>query len=204
MNTRTNDELLMIAKELKVDIYEPFADFLLANPEETLFSLSLLDCYRAAGHACHAITGAFLSTAEAVKRLYPDTNRCIRGDVLVEFGTAVDEKASGPRANLIGFVTGAYGETGFPGLQGKFTRKNLLRFKQSHVSENAIRFTSQKTGRSVDVAYDPSRLLEELRCELAFPEKWRAEVIHVLKNRGRVISVAELAAANSCGSGGCC
>jgi hypothetical protein len=207
MNSLNKNELLAAAKELKIDIYEPFAEFLQGSPEETHFSLSLLDCYRAAGHACHSMTGAFLSTAEAVKRLYPKTNRCVRGDLLVEFGSPVEEKASGPRANLIGYLTGAYGETGFPGLQGRFTRKNLLRFAQPQVPRNAIRFTSLESGRSVDVVYDPGKVLEELQCKLDFPEKWRVEVAHVLKNRDRVISVAELkpaTEAGSCGSSGCC
>lgn len=205
MNSLNKNELLLAAKDLKIDVYEPFSEFLQGSPEETHFSLSLLDCYRAAGHACHAMTGAFLATAEAVKRLYPDTNRCIRGDLQVDFGTSVDERASGPRANLIGFVTGAYGETGFPGLQGRFTRKNLLRFKQSQVPQNAVRFTSLKSGRSVDVVYDSSAVLEELQCNLAFPENWRVEVAHVLKNRNRVISVMETKpVAAGCESSGCC
>jgi hypothetical protein len=205
MNSLNKNELLLAAKDLKIEVHEPFAEFLLGSPEETHFSLSLLDCYRAAGHACHSMTGAFLSTAEAVKCLYPESNRCIRGDLLVEFPTSVDERATGPRANLIGFVTGAYSETGFPGLQGKFARKNLLRFKQAHVPQNAVRFTSAISGRSVDVVYDPSPVLRELNCQFTFPEKWRAEVAHVLKNRERVISVAEMKTASAgCESSGCC
>jgi hypothetical protein len=55
--------LEQLARTVKIKVHEPFAEHLKAASDLTDFEISLLDCYRLAGHACHSITGAFLSSA---------------------------------------------------------------------------------------------------------------------------------------------
>lgn len=182
-------ELLSLAKTLKIKVHEPFATYLGATPEECDFEISLLDCYRFAGHACHSMTGAFLSTVAAVKRLFPD-GVCVRGDLEVAFGSELNERASGPRANVVSYITGAWGETGFPGLQGRFGRKDLLRFGERKIPKNAIRFHRLSTDEYVDVVYDPSSLLEGMDHGLDFPASWRAEITRILEHRDAAVSLS--------------
>src|SRR5690606_29979984 len=111
-----------------IQIHEPFAEFLKAQPSLHSFKISLLDCYRMAGHACHAITGAFLVCEAAIENLFSETKICERGDLVVEFGSNLHERATGPRSNVISFLTGAWGESGFPGLKGNFKRKDLVSY----------------------------------------------------------------------------
>lgn len=196
------NELFTLAQNLKIKIHEPFAEFLQASPGESAFEISLLDCYRLAGHACLSITGAFLTTAAAVNELFPDTKTCERGDIAVELGSDLQERASGPRANVISYLTGAWGTTGFGGLNGKFSRKDLIGFGQKELAKNAVRFHRISTGEFVDVTYDPSPLLEKMNHGLEFPQSWRAEVSHVLQNREKVLRVASSPA--SCSGKGCC
>jgi hypothetical protein len=90
MNLNFSPEKLMeleeIALKRSIRVHEPFAEFLLAKPTLHSFEISLLDCYRFAGHACRAITGAFLVTEAAVQALFPESNVCERGDLFVEEG----------------------------------------------------------------------------------------------------------------------
>lgn len=198
------DELLSIARTLTVRVHEPFAQALQASVEESEFDISLLDCYRFAGHACQSITGAFLSTAEAVNQLFPESNVCERGDFIVEFGSELNERATGPRSNIVSFITGSWGETGFPGLHGKFERKNLVSYGQKDIEKNTIRFRRISTGKLVDIQYDPTSALQNMKHGLNFPESWRAEVTQILKQKEIVITVKKQALPGDCSASGCC
>ncbi len=185
------EDLEKTAQELKIRIHDPFAQFLKANATLHTFDLSLLDCYRFAGHACHAITGAFLSTAAAVKVLFPENNTCERGDVSIEFGSELDEKASGPRSNVVSYITGAWGPTGFPGLKGQFSRKNLVSYGHPGLAKNAVRFRRLSNGKSVVVGYNPSETLSKIQHHLDFPESWRVEIASVLNSSDSSITISE-------------
>lgn len=173
-------QLAQIAREQKILVHEPFAEFLHASSEESRFEISLLDCYRLAGHACHAITGAFLCTQLAVRELFPNTNVCERGDITVEFGAESQERASGPKSNVISYITGAWGDSGFAGLKGQFVRKNLVSFGRPSLAKNAIRFKRPSNGHIVSVEYDPSAIVSKIKAALAFPDNWRQEIRAVL------------------------
>jgi hypothetical protein len=177
-----------IARDLAIKVHEPFAEFLHASLEETNFKISLLDCYRFAGHACHAITGAFLCTRAAIKELFPDTNVCERGDVAVEFGSEIHERASGPRSNVIGYITGAWGETGFGGWKGRFSRRNLVSYGHKSLAPNAVLFRRISTGKTVVVEYQPQAVIAQAQQQaLPFPDSWRQEVRAVLDEPDRVL-----------------
>ncbi|HAG91210.1 MAG TPA: hypothetical protein DCL41_05030, partial [Bdellovibrionales bacterium] len=185
----------------KIKIHEPFADFLHSSDEEANFEISLLDCYHLAGHACHSMTGAFLVTQAAVEKLFPESKTCERGDVIVEFGSEIDKKATGPRSNVISYITGAWGETGFPGLKGQFSRKNLISYGHNDLKENEVRFRRISNGKEVIVEYNPSIATKELSCQLSFPESWREEIFAILKNKDRVVEVTEKIEMSTCGTG---
>lgn len=203
-----SNQIIDIAKKSKIKIHEPFADFLHSSDEETNFEITLLDCYHLAGHACHSITGAFLITQAAVEKLFPESKTCERGDLTVEFGSKLEEKATGPRSNVISYITGAWGETGFSGLMGQFSRKNLISYGHNDLNKNEIRFRRISNKKEVVVEYNPSIATKELDHQLDFPESWREEISAILKNKDTVVKLAEKSETNSCGTSsnpnGCC
>lgn len=179
-----------LAQRLTIAIHEPFAQYLQASSDEFDFTISLLDCYRFAGHACHSVTGAFLSTQAAIAILYPETNTCQRGDVKIEFGSELHERATGPRSNVISFITGSWGETGFPGLKGSlFSRKDLISYGHKDLQKNEIRFRRLSTRKSVVISYNSASALEDYKENLEFPQSWRSEIQHILNNKDRAYKV---------------
>ncbi|MBX2996828.1 MAG: hypothetical protein KF681_18560 [Bdellovibrionaceae bacterium] len=202
-----SEKLEQRAELRKIRIHEPFAEFLHSQPSMHSFDISLLDCYRMSGHACHAITGAYLVSEAAIRRLFSETKVCERGDLVVEFGSNLDERATGPRSNVISFITGAWASTGFPGLKGNFKRKDLMSYGHSELGPSAVRFRRISTGKSVIVEYDPSDFVKKLDLKLEFPAKWRAEICAILDNPVEVLNISDEDTQTSCdsaGSNGCC
>ena len=202
-----NMKLEQIAELRNIRIHEPFAEFLHAEPSMHSFEISLLDCYRMSGHACHAITGAYLVTEAAIERLFSETKICERGDLAVDFGSSLDERATGPRSNVVSFITGAWASTGFPGLKGNFKRKDLVSYGHSELGPTSVRFRRVSTGTSALIGYDPSDFLGKLNCKLPSPQKWRAEICAILDNPLSVLKVTdetEQTLCNLTGPNGCC
>lgn len=162
-----------------IRVFEPFSDFLQGSPEEKSFDLSLLDVVRFAGHACPSMVGAFLITQEAVRCLFPD-GVCVRGDLKVELPCGPGVGATGPIANVFSFITGAWGETGFGGLRGQFTRRNLLTFNSEAAPSGGFCFTRLSTGKSVNVFYDPSQVSVKIDASLPFQAQWRQRIAAIL------------------------
>lgn len=129
---------------------DPLALALGAAPDGGLISYTYGDVVKLAGHSCPTVAGAFLSTAKALRLLYPDSVP-VRGEIVVE----VHEPQSAGVAGVVGAVasmlTGAAGEGGFKGLGGRFARRELLHFGVP--MEGDLRFTRVDTGESVEVAY---------------------------------------------------
>lgn len=183
--------LEQMAQLRKIRVHDPFAEFLNAQPSLHSFEISLLDCYRLSGHACHAITGAFLICQAAVDHLFPETKICERGDLAVEFGSNLNERATGPRSNVISFITGAWGSTGFPGLKGNFNRRDLVSYGHSQLGPSGVRFRRISNGRSVLVDYGPSDFVKSLHLDLEFPDIWRAEICAILDSPAKVLKISE-------------
>jgi len=183
----TGDEL----KSNTIKVYEPFSDFLLGTDVEKNFEISLLDTVRFAGHACPSIVGAFLVTQRAVSELWPDTKICVRGDLQVELAGAPTEGATGPIANVFSYITGAWGETGFPGLRGQFARRDLLKFSVQDLPNKSYRFKKMSNGLSVVVHYDPNRMPIQLDPQENFQQQWRRKITAYLKNPELVICTDE-------------
>ena len=165
-----------------IQIFEPFSDFLQGSEAEKNFSISLLDVVRFSGHACLAVTGAFLVARAAIKSLFPETGICIRGNVQIDLAGLATSGATGPVANVFGFITGAWAQSGFGGLQGRFARRDLLRFGSANAPTRGYRFTRLDTGQSIVVSYHPDRINMEVDPTWDFQTKWRHNVRSILEN----------------------
>lgn len=178
----------MKLEDFKIKIYEPFANFLMAEKEEYEFSISLLDVVRFAGHACPSIIGAFLISQRAIAELFPEANICIRGDIAIEIPTSVDQGATGPISNVFSMIFGAWEKSGFGGLQGKFVRKGLLKYNSTDIPIGTFRFHNLKTGKYIDIIYDPSKVVVNADTEnTPFQKIWRAKILAILQNPNQFI-----------------
>ena len=175
-------------KDVTIQIYEPFAEFLGASREEYFFDLSLLDAVRFAGHACPAMVGAFMVSRHAVSQLFPESKICTRGDVQIEMRNDVNEGATGPISNIFSFVFGAFEKSGFGGLRGKdFVRRDLLKYNGPQVPEGTCRFIRLSTQKTVDVFYRPDKAQVEIDLSMPFQKQWRVRIERIYKNPQEVI-----------------
>lgn len=183
-----NQSLISSAKSISIKIHEPFSQFLGGSEEESHFEITLLDCYKLSGHACHAITGAYLLANKAIHTLFPEDGICRRGDLKVEFESNL-EGATGPKSNVISYITGAWADSGFPGLQSQFVRKGLVSYGNHDLPKNSVRFRRLSNGKSVTLDYNPSAVTSTLEHGLEFPQSWRAEIAAILKEPSAVIRI---------------
>jgi len=133
-------------------LYDPLSDFLGAFKEGQV-EISYLDCVKQAGHSCPTVAGAYLMTIVGLKMLY-GSELPQRGNIHVSIKGKNTEGTTGVIGNIISFIVGASGEEGFKGIQGKFSRNNLITYDQKMSGEITLRRTDNK--RSVSLSYDPS------------------------------------------------
>ncbi|MFP5519773.1 MAG: hypothetical protein ACLGGX_07710 [Bdellovibrionia bacterium] len=157
----------------RIKIYEPFAEFLLGADEEINFELSLLDTVRLSGHACPSIVGAFFLCQEAIRDLFPHDQICRRGEVKIYHSRRMGEGPTGPISNVFGYIMGGWGETGFPGLGEKFSRKGLQEFGCKDIPPNHFLFEHLPSGRKSFLEYDLSELKKRLPPVDEFQQSWR-------------------------------
>jgi hypothetical protein len=175
----------------KINIEEPLARALKGSEDEIHFSLSLLDVARMSGHCCMAVAGAFFMTKAAIEGLFAN-DVCIRGDVLVELPTVTTPSATGPVANVISYITGAWGPTGFGGLSGKHVRKDLLKLDSAAVPPHTVRFTRISTGKSVLVKFQPEAAAAGIDPAADFPDRIKAMVRYLLDHSDQMVKVQPL------------
>lgn len=86
------------------------------------------------GHACGAVSGAWIITRKALEALYPSTLP-VRGQIKVTMPGAEDEWLIGVFGQVIANITGAAPKTGFPGaeLGSAFNRRNLMVYAKGSV-----------------------------------------------------------------------
>ena len=177
----------------QVSVYEPFSDFLMGSIPEKKFNISLLDVVRFAGHACPSMTGAFLIAEAAIANLYPETLVGVRGQIEIDIAEAPNYGAIGPMSNVFGFITGAWGETGFGGFQnGSYSRRNLIHFNSKRTQINKFCFSRIDTKDSVFISYNPSLIELELDPQMPFQLQWRHKIKAILKNPKKVISTSRI------------
>ena len=123
--------------------------------KDGIIEFTYLDIVKSAGHSCPTVAGAYLSTREALKKLYKD-ELPKRGEIRVDFKESQTDGVIGVIAQVITNITGATSDFGFKGINGKFNRTNLLFFNQNIDSE--IKFTRLDSGESVEVTYNPKSI----------------------------------------------
>lgn len=109
-----------------IDMQDPLAEFLGAVDGGRL-RYRYEDVVRMAGHSCPTVASAFLMTRAALRRLYGDAVP-VRGEIVVEVREPRDAGVTGVVAAVAAFVTGATEDSGFPGLAGRFGRRERLFF----------------------------------------------------------------------------
>jgi hypothetical protein len=174
----------------KLSLFEPFSDYLMGSAGETSFQLSLLDIVRFAGHACPSVTGAFLISRSAIENLYPDTLVGIRGQIQIDIPDSATKGATGPMANVFGYITGAWAQTGFGGFQGgAFSRRDLLCFDSKKVQPGTFRFTRKDNGAFVDIVYQPEMVKIDIDPAMPFQLQWRHKIKAILENPNLAIKI---------------
>lgn len=178
-----------------IKLYDPLSDFLGAFTEGEL-EITYLDCVKLAGHSCPTVAGAYLMAVKGIEMLYGD-DLPQRGSVKIEMKENESAGVTGVTANILSFILGAGGVGGFKGIQGNFSRDNLLFYGAPIGSE--VRLTRLDTMQSVDISYDPSLIkadekmmplmgksLKGLATEeekKIFQTLWQARVEEILLNR---------------------
>ena len=135
-----------------IKLFDPLSNFLGAF-EEGKLEITYLDCVKLAGHSCPTVSGAYLMVVKGLDVLYGDTLPQ-RGSIKVEMKENENVGVTGVTANILSFILGAGGAGGFKGIQGNFSRNNLLFYGASIRSE--VRLTRLDTMQSIDISYDPS------------------------------------------------
>lgn len=163
-----------------IALNDPLSWILGAQDEGEPFVFTYKDTVKMAGHSCPAVSSAYKVTALALKALYGDETP-VRGDIRVTIKGTLDHLAYGPQSQVFTFITGASGATGFKGLQGKYSRKDLLSFDGdfqfcTYIFERAD--NSKSTGKTRDgfqnktvkVTYDPTKLTEDPKLGEVMPK----------------------------------
>jgi hypothetical protein len=140
------------SKITPIKLYDPLSDFLGAFHEGKL-EISYLDCVKLAGHSCPTVAGAYLMAAKGVAALYEDILPQ-RGSVKVEMRDSESAGVTGVTANILSYILGAGGAGGFKGIQGNFSRDNLLFYGAPINAE--VKLTRLDTMQSVNLSYDSS------------------------------------------------
>ena len=110
-------------------VRDPLAEFLGAADEGVL-TYHYADAVRLAGHSCPTVAGAWLMVIAGLCALYGDDELPVRGEIQVFMADAADAGATGVMATVAQLLTGAATETGFHGIGGRFSRRNLLAYEQ--------------------------------------------------------------------------
>ncbi|MDD2697259.1 MAG: hypothetical protein PHF17_00510 [Arcobacteraceae bacterium] len=145
--------------------------------EDGIVEFSYLDVVKCAGHSCPTVTGAYLSTLVGLKALYPN-GYPKRGEIKVELPNDITEGVTGVIGAVIANITGATSNYGFKGLNGKFTRTNLM-FYNARISSN-VRFTRLDTNEAIEVYYNPSNIQFSTT-------SWQGKVEEIFQNIDKII-----------------
>jgi len=137
-----------------VELQDTLSDFLGVFVEGK-FSISYLDCVKLAGHSCPTVAGAYLVTMKGLKELYGE-DLPQRGEIEITINGSKDDGVNGIFGTIISFIVGAGDSGGFKGIQGNFSRNNLLAY--TFLNEGIVKFTRVDTKQSVTLTYDPSSI----------------------------------------------
>ncbi|MCB4742793.1 MAG: hypothetical protein LGB07_04560 [Sulfurovum sp.] len=133
-------------------LQDPLSDFLGVFKEGKV-EISYLECAKLAGHSCPTVAGAYLMTLKGLEKLYSNSLPQ-RGMIHVSMCNKEDEGVTGVICNIISFIVGASGIGGFKGIQGNFSRNNLVSYNIK--MEGEVKLTRLDTNKSVVLSYNSS------------------------------------------------
>lgn len=183
-------------------LHDELAAFLGFTPH---LSYTLEDAGKFAGHLCPTVATAFEMARRALLELWADETP-ERGHIKVDVASQPDSFANGPLAQVIGFVTGAAGVTGFKGIAGRFNRQNLLHFDANLTPFGSVTFTRTDTGAAVRISALGERIPGEpdmapnMRAALSgdaealrrFQAAWARRVKFVVEHPEQILDVQHL------------
>ncbi len=137
-----------------IKLCDPLSKFLGAFDKGHL-TISYLDCVKLAGHSCPTVAGAYLMARDGLNALY-ENELPIRGTIKIEMQKDSAQGVTGVVANVISFILGASDVSGFKGLEGNFSRDNLLFYTADIPAQ--VKLTRLDTQESVNLSYDPSSI----------------------------------------------
>jgi hypothetical protein len=140
-----------------IALYDPLSEFLGAF-EEGKLEITYLECVKLAGHSCPTVAGAYLMASKGLTALY-GTTLPSRGSIKVEMQSAESEGVTGVICNVISFIVGASGVGGFKGIQGNFSRDNLVSYNIPMNGE--VKLTRLDINESVTLSYNPSIIMPD-------------------------------------------
>ena len=140
-----------------IKLKDPLGEFLGAF-DEGIIEITYLDLVKMAGHSCPTLAGAYLSTREGLKLLYPEEIPR-RGEITASFGESCTSGVTGVIAQVVSNITGATSSWGFQGINGQFDRRELMHF-EAPLGPSTIRFGRRDTKTTVDIAYTPAQIVQ--------------------------------------------
>ncbi len=135
-----------------IQLQDPLSNFLGAF-EDGLMEINYLECVKLAGHSCPTVAGAYLMALKGLEALYGD-QLPQRGSIHVSMREGEAEGVTGVICNVISFIAGANGASGFKGIGGNFSRDNLVSYNVPMDGE--VKLTRLDTDEGVILSYDPS------------------------------------------------
>jgi len=179
-------------------LFDELAKFL-GVPEDGKYEISYEEIVKMAGHSCATVAGAYLMALEGLKVLYKNETPK-RGEIKVELRDSAEEGSIGVSSAVFTNITGAAGSLGFAGINGKYTRRNLLSFNAK--IDGFVRFKRLDTGKSVEVNYNPAKIVHPGNIMMSaigpqateetkrtFPYRWKAMIGVIFENIDKVVEV---------------
>ncbi len=139
-------------KVQSIQLQDPLSNFLGAF-EEGKMEISYLECVKLAGHSCPTVAGAYLMAIHGLETLYGN-DLPQRGSIEVSMREGEADGVTGVICNVISFIAGANGASGFKGLNGNMARNNLVNYNVSMDGE--VKLTRKDTNTSVTLSYNSS------------------------------------------------
>lgn len=124
----------------------------LGSFDEGIVTFSYKEIVKSAGHSCPTVMGAYLIALEGLKQLYKDTLP-IRGEIKISLKGFIEDSSTCAISNVLTQVTGATKTIGFQGINGNFSRTNLIEFDKSLSS--SAKFTRLDINKSINITYNP-------------------------------------------------
>jgi len=172
----------------------------LGTTGDGIVDISYLEVTKMAGHSCATVGGAYLMALKGLKALFGN-DIPVRGEIKVEIRESLTDGNTGVVGTVLSNITGATTDFGFGGLQGMFNRRGLL-FYGADIDSN-IRFTRLDTGKSVEVRYNPHKVVQPKEIIMSyfgpdateeskkeFPKRWQEMVKTIFDNADKVVEVS--------------